>query len=222
MEEQRITELAHYFVTSIAINKANLHGQKMFTKAYESIKSLLEEGWTIEALSETLYENATRHPLLAKNAYSIRDVLGKIEPPSNLIDPLEFYYHNELRVEQVVARKAVVDGKLITQNDQGFKLEIKKHYSDTDFIDYFYKKTRAKRMTSFEKRDKGALKSLLERSDIDTLLFAVDILSEHIKNQGAKVNQGLFSVQDYIIESEEAVSRKRNQHRLLNINKEVY
>lgn len=222
MEEQRITELAHYFVTSIAIDKANLHGQKMFTKAHDSIKSLLEEGWTIEALYKTLYENATKHPLLAKNAYSIRDVLGKTEPPSNLIDPLEFYYHNELRVEQVVARKTVVDGKLVTQNDQGFKLEIKKYYSEEDFIDYFYKKMRIPKPSNADKRDKGRLKHLLEQCDIDTLLFAIDIMYEERRNRGLKISPNIFSVQDYLPEAEDAVSRKRNQHRLLNINKEVY
>lgn len=222
MEEQRIHELAHYFVTSIAIEKAGTHGDQMFSKACTAIVGLLEEGWTIEALYKTLYENATRYPLLAKSAFHIRDVIGKTEPPSNLIDPLEFYYHNELRVEQPVPRKIMKDGKLVAKDDISFRLEIKKYYSESDFIDYFYKTMRVPKPSNSEKRDKGRVKHLLEQSDIDSLLFAIDIMADKKKSQQIRNSSNIFSIQDYLVEAEEAISRKRNQHRLLNINKEVY
>lgn len=222
MEEQRINELAHYFVTSIAIEKASTHGSQMFTKACHSIVGLLEEGWTIDALYKTLYENATRYPLLAKSAFNMRDVIGKTEPPSNLIDPLEFYYHNELRVEQEPPRKTIIDGKLVNPNEAPFRLEIKKYYSESDFIDYFYKAMRVPKPQNAEKRDKGRVKHLLEQSDIDSLLFAVDIMAEAKKSQHVRNSANIFSIQDYLPDAEEAVARKRNQHRLLNINKEVY
>lgn len=222
MEEQRINELAHYFVTSIAIEKASTHGAQMFTKACQSIVTLLEEGWTIDALYKTMYENATKYPLLAKSAFQIRDVIGKTEPPSNLIDPLEFYYHNELRVEQEPPRKVVVDGKLVNQQDEPFRLEIKKYYSEFDFIDYFYKTMHVPKPKSADKRDKGRVKHLLEQSDIDSLLFATDLMAEAKRSRGIRNSTNIFSIQDFLPEAEEAVARKRNQHRLLNINKEVY
>lgn len=222
MEEQRINELAHYFVTSIAIEKASTHGNQMFTKACTAIVSLLEEGWTIDALYKTLYENATRYPLLAKSAFNMRDVIGKTEPPSNLIDPHEFYYHNELRVEQNAPRKVIVDGKLVNNTDEPFRLEIKKYYSEADFIDYFYRAMRVPKPSNAEKRDKGRVKHLLEQSDIDSLLFAVDIMAEKKKSQTIRNTSNIFGIQDFLPEAEEAVARKRNQHRLLNINKEVY
>ena len=221
--DDQIRALAEYFVLSIASEKSRSSSEDMIKKACREIPTLLDEGWTLDTLSSTIYELATRFPVLAQNAYHIRELLGKTKPPLNLIEPDVFYYHNELRVQYETPRKQIVDGKLVyVEEEPLFRLEIKTYYGAEEFLDYFYKRVKLPRSPQFEKRDLGRLKHLIEQHDIDTLLFAIDVMVETRLANGLRISDNLFNIQDYMMEAEDVISRKRNQHRLMGINREVY
>lgn len=217
---ETIQELANYFVHIITQAQVGIEGR--VRSAEKALETYLSEGWTLTDLKYELDQFASEHPELTTKVYHLQEIMGKKTAPHNLLDEDTFYYHNELRLVStpVVIKKD--DNGVFQRSEAPFTLQMKKRYTMEDLLAYFYEKNSITSSNHTLRQDEGKFTYLLNQYTIDELLFATDIATHKRKEQGIRSLRNIFDLERYVEDAKDSISKKRNQHRLLNINREVF
>lgn len=121
----------------------------------------------------------------------------EIELPSNPIHP-------ELFSNLQAPTLTWIDGELVS--DYGKDPTPKTSYTLTDLTRYFYQRTAMAKRKQQQKRDEGGFRYLLERSELEVLLFAIDLASATVDQN--EINSAL-DLQYYLDDAELLYEQKR-------------
>ena len=137
----------------------------------------------------------------------------------NLIDPQKFYYHNQLRVfPDAPTRTLNPNTGVIEKNEFEYFLEIKASYTIDDLINYLSTKTTFSNIISNKTKLIGGLKFLLNKHDIDFLLFLIDALCVIYDNQKRK-SKNIFEIEDFIEDAKNNYNMKISESAINGTNK---
>jgi hypothetical protein len=137
----------------------------------------------------------------------------------NLIDPQNFYYHNELRVFPEAPRRTLNPNTgVIEKTEFEYFLEIKASYTMDDLINYIGSKNPFTNIVSNKTKLTGSLKFLLNKYDMDFLLYLIDALCVSYDNQKRKA-KNIFEIEDFIEEAKFNYNLKFSESALNGTNK---
>ena len=215
-EYQDCYKLASYFVHNFI--QINENKEVHISRAIQSIHNLIEKGWTVEGIKETLDQFAKEYPNLLSNIRIIEEIMSNKQPPDNLMDPDVFYYHNELRITSKPPKlKFDKKTKKYIRKEEPFFLEMKPVYTMQDLLRYWYKSNKTFADERMMKRDKGRFQYLLDYYDLDELLFMIDLAQADRKEKNIKPLKNIFHLEPYIEEAKKAIERKRSISRMQGI-----
>lgn len=216
MNEQ---QLAEYFVHYIT--RSTIGVDARIRSASTSIPKLIQKGWTIPELKNALDYFAQMYPDISRNVYHIDEIVGKMEPPNNLLEPEVFYYHNALREVSPPPRLIKnEEGKFVRQ-EENFYLEMKQRFTLKDLLSYWYQQMEIKPNDHMLKQDEGKFKYILGNYTIDEILFSIDVARVQRKEQRLRLLRNAFDLDKYIDEAREFIRRKQNVHKMSGINKVI-
>lgn len=218
--ELTVEFLAHYFVVHVLERWQN--NERRIETAKQAINKFLNEGWSLEELKEEMDQFKKTYPSLIKNIYHLEEIIGTKTPPSNLIEPDVFYYHNILRE---VPPPTVISfdqktGKLI-RKDHAFYLEMKKRFTMKELLSYWYNSNGMRPDEHQIKKDEGRFRYLLQIYTLDEILFAIDVAQTSRKEHHQKPLRNVFELENYIEEAREFIEAKKNASKLEGINKVI-
>lgn len=130
----------------------------------------------------------------------------KAIPQDSLLKAGRFYYHPALQeAPPPPVVEALPDGTFKSSyDDEEFFLEIKDSFTLDDLVEYMYKRVPQMRRTHRE-REKGAFKHILQYTELDVLLYAID--------EGAVDEQAprsAFDFEDYVEQAERIYEERQN------------
>lgn len=142
-----------------------------YREVLNALAGALSNGYTYETIQSAIVSARDNHTPLDFRQFS-RKVVG------NLLDGYRRYYHPQLTVKnQLPTRIHNVDAGTYADSDDGdedFFVEPRASYTLEDAVEYFYSKNLTKSPEYPEKRVRGILKSLIEKYDIEHVLFMID------------------------------------------------
>lgn len=129
----------------------------------------------------------------------------------NLIDPQMFYYHSELRVFPEPPKRTLNPNTGIIEKEEfEYFLEIKASYTIDDLINYLSTKSAFTNIINNRNKLIGSIKFLLNKYNIDFLLFLIDALVVIFDNQKRKA-KSIFEIEDFIEEAKINYNMKVNE-----------
>ncbi len=181
----------------------------------------------INKIIEVLQNGSTYHSINSKiqtcpiNSEDVERYLEstRISGSSNLINFNTFYYHNELRVVPP-APEVYFDlntGDFIREPFEYF-LEMKASYTIDDLINYLQTKPSMSLLFNNKSRLVGGLNSLLQKYNIDKILFAIDHTDMVYDRRFLK---NIFEIEEYIKEAEDSYNIKMTESVVNGTNKIV-
>lgn len=212
-------ELANYFVYHIT--QARVGVEARIKSALTSIQNMQERGWSLYEIKYELDQFAHDYPQVVLNVYHMDEIMGKKEPPNNLLEPDMFYYHNVLR-EVSPPTKIVKDphtGQLVRQT-QPFYLEMKKRFTLQELLDYWYTQMDIRPNEHMLRQDEGKFKYILGNYTVDEILFAIDASKTIRKERQLRPLRNAFELDKYIEDAREFIKAKENVHKVQGINRE--
>lgn len=216
---QSVEELAQYFVYQITQSRVGIEAR--IGSAIASIPKLLERGWGLKEIKEQLDQFAWTYPQVALNIYHIGEIMDKIEPPNNLMEPDVFYYHNQLRVVSAPTRIRRDDAGRLVRVAEPFYLEMKKCFSMKELLNYWYKQMNIVPNDHMVRQDEGKFKYILGNYTIDEVLFSIDAARSIRKDLMVRPLRNAFELDKYIEQGREFLKAKENTHKMQGINREV-
>lgn len=134
----------------------------------------------------------------------------------NLLHPLKFYYHKELRI---ISPPPVIDfdydtgERTVTYSD--YFLEMKSSYTLEDLYNYISSFDDLYNKNIYDKNKViGTLKWLYEKYDIELLLYMIDASNDYISTNGLQPLTNLFDIQTYYNYAKEKLDAKINQSKI--------
>jgi hypothetical protein len=125
----------------------------------------------------------------------------------NLIEKDKKYLHSRLMVlPEPLISSIDQDGKIHHTNLEGFQERYVEYFTLDELVDYYYSKF--PRVTQFRNRDKGALRYLLAKYDLDLLLFMIDVASLDYIAEDSMPPLDPFVIRNYEQEAIRAYQRK--------------
>lgn len=218
---QHAEEAFTYFHDAILMGVCEEEAKETYLE--ELYRIIKQENITGAEASQVIYEYACKHPkVVTSEGFSLYRIWGyqNGSKKGNLIDPEKFYYHNALRILPNASVKKVIDGKLVTVQSSDFSLRIKPYFSVDDALHYFYKKIGLTQYEAFIKADRSRMESMLQKYDIDLLLFAIDVYHTHFLGK-LVMSYNIFAIQEHIEAASRALSEKRALHKANHMNSEV-
>jgi hypothetical protein len=216
---QSAEELAQYFVYQITQSRVGIEAR--IGSAMQAIPQLLEKGWTLYDIKNQLDQFARTYPQVAVNIYHIGEIMDKIEPPNNLMEPDVFYYHNQLRVTSAPTRiRKDETGKMVRVSEPFF-LEMKKCYSMKDLMNYWYEQMGITPNDHMVRQDEGKFKYILGNYTIDEVLFSIDAARAIRRDLQVRPLRNAFELDKYIEDGRQFIKQKENAHKMQGINREV-
>lgn len=207
-----IEEFTSYF---LQITNTRVNWESKYNRNYTEIQKMINDGWNIDELKREVDSFASANPNRICNIYNIADIIPKNQPQRNLIKDI-YCYHNDLRLPIPPAKIKILDSGEIIRTSPDIVIGMKESYTIHDALNYYYKVTKQTPTITVLRRDEGKFTYLLKEFDIDEILFAIDI-AVNAKKQTGRQLRDLFQIQDYIEQAKNAIKRKRNQERLLNM-----
>lgn len=219
MSEFNQQQLAEYFV--FHITKSSIGIDARIKRASDSIPKLISKGWTIPELKNALDQFSNTYPDIVRNVYHIDEIVGKMDPPNNLLEPDVFYYHNSLR-EVSPPPRLVKDsnGKIIRQ-EEPFYLEMKSSFTMKELLRHWYQQMEIRPHDDMIRRDEGGFKKILSNYTIDEILFAIDVAKTQRKEKQLRLLRNVFDLEKYIDEAREFIKEKKNTHKMSGINRVI-
>lgn len=216
---QDIQELANYFVYHITQSRVGVEAR--INSALASIPRYLEQGWSLYELKSEIEQFALDYPQVVVNIYHMDEIMGRKEPPNNLMERDVFYYHSELRNMSQPPRivRDPVSGKMVRQVEP-FYLEMKTRYTMQDLLNYWYQEAGITPNEHMIRQDEGKIKYVLGNYTLDELLFAIDVSKILRKERQQRPLRNIFELDKYIEEARESIQRKQNVHKMQGINRE--
>lgn len=189
----------------------------------------------INCIMEVLNNGATSEDIIIKikkhknNNQEHSKYFKSIKPNGNLLkhsfigDKEEkVYYHNELRVipSAPLVHFDIDSGDMKKQHQEYF-LEMRASYTLDNLLEYVKKKESLVKCISNYNRTKGCFKYLLEKYDIDFLLFIIDTANE-IYNSNLRSFRNVLDITEYEDEARENYERRITECAISETNKIVY
>lgn len=212
-------ELANYFVHNIT--KSTIGVEARVNSAMQAIPKLKERGWSLNEIKIELDQFANEYPQVVVNIYHIDEIMGKKEPPNNLMEQDVFYYHNLLR-NTSSPTKIVVDedtGRLVRKSEPFF-LEMKKRFTMKDLMDYWYDQMNITPNDHMKRQDEGKFNYILGNYNIDEVLFAIDASKTIRSEMHVRLLRNAFELDRYMDDAREFIKAKENTHKMQGINRE--
>lgn len=188
------------------------------TNIINSVIKLAREGWTMqEILSKACTYDGDMDLM--------KFFKGRKKSQQNLIDPLEFKYHSELRISppSVEVEFDMETGEFKREH-QEYYLEMTGSYTIDDLEEYYILKEKLYVKEAYnEKRVKGALNYLLGKGySVQEILYMMDIANGMLKNADLPpVNEPLY-IEQYITLAKKAIESKITESIINGDDKIVY
>ena len=175
---------------------------------------LLAEGWTDKEIATHLDKFRASNPGKVPDLKLI--FKDKERKETNLLMPLKFYYHNELRV---LPPPPVVD---VDYNTGEFKkvvsdyyLEMKASFTINDLYEYYLTKDGLyEKATMNPNRVLGSLSWLVNKFPLDQVLFMIDIAYDIITTNDKPPLSTPMEIQDYFQKSADALNQKVTESKI--------
>jgi hypothetical protein len=216
---QSVEELAHYFVFNITQSKVGIEAR--IGSAMQAIPQLLQRGWNLHDIKQQLEQFASTYPQVVANIYHIGEIMDKIEPPNNLMEPEVFYYHNQLREVSPPTRIRKNESGQLVRESMPFYLEMKKCYSMKDLLNYWYEQMGITPNDHMVRQDEGKFKYILGNYTIDEVLFAIDAARAIRRDMQLRPLRNAFELDKYMEDGRQQLKAKENVHKMQGINREV-
>ena len=175
------------------------------------IANLLSTGWTYDDMYKHIREFKKSSPNEIMDLKSYFSTKNKTKV--NILKPLKFYYHNELRILPPPPLIEVDYNKgEFTRTLSEYFLEMKASYTVEDLYEYFlHKEHLYDKGTLNANRIIGSLSWLIKKFPIDQILFMIDVANDIICTTDKKCLTTPMDIQDYFKEAHDAINRKATE-----------
>lgn len=163
--------------TYIMLFKDNMITSQQKKEITNDFCMVLKVGWTFKEIVNEMHRcirNKTKMQI-DSIPYFFTQSVRRNSNNNNLMDPMKFYYHKELKIMNGPKKVSVdYDAGTMISNDQPFFLEMAASYTLQNLTDYFLSKEMIDNNEYSRNRIGGLLKYYVERYGLDETLYMIE------------------------------------------------
>ena len=166
--------------------------------------TLLQYGYNDKDIMSAIRELNTKAPVT-------RLCAGKVFSAKNILNPFNFYYHNQLRVTPKECPVIEKDGVITQPDDTPYFLEMRASYTVGELVDYYIKVFGVRPEDVNRGKFSGGFEWLLKKYTIDLVLYMIDSCATSMVLEDLRGPKSPLDVGEYVEIARESLEAKKTE-----------